>query len=195
MFKTIILIVSVLCIVSLARGQGECSLYHKETQCNMHSDCAWCTRTGHESYCTPASTPCPSPAPSHSICNKTQYCCPDAKQCLTPTNHSCASGPDACSKGEVCCPLTKICVEPSGVDCKSTCDNDDEYCCPDALHCLTPTNPGVFCDPSNKDSCPSDGQVCCPLTKICVNVRRPCTPATTVNDEESFVTKLYLRKK
>ena len=159
------------------QAQGECSLYTRQSQCQEHQDCDWCA--GDSPFCAPTGE-CPS---YHHVCNKTQYCCPDAKQCLTPTNRSCASD-TACSNGEVCCPLTKICVKPSGVACKSTCDNNDEYCCPDALHCLTPTNPGVFCDPTNKDSC-SNGDVCCPLTKLCVKVGRPCTPAVAVSSRFS----------
>ena len=31
-------------------------------------------------------------------------------------------------------------------------------------HCLTPTNPGTLCDPSDKSSCKT-GEVCCPLIK------------------------------
>ena len=33
------------------------------------------------------------------------------------------------------------------------------YCCPDAKHCLTPTNPGTLCDPADKKACPTS-QVC-----------------------------------
>ena len=156
-------------------------LVHEAKSVSGTQDCDWCA--GDSPFCAPTGE-CPS---YHHVCNKTQYCCPDAKQCLTPTNRSCASD-TACSNGEVCCPLTKICVKPSGVACKSTCDNNDEYCCPDALHCLTPTNPGVFCDPMDKDAC-SNGDVCCPLTKLCVKVGRPCTPA--VADKQPF----FLRKK
>lgn len=47
------------------------------------------------------------------------------------------------------------------------------YCCPDAKHCLTPTNPGVFC--ADDASCTRD-EVCCPLTKLCVKVGEVCTP-------------------
>ena len=174
------LVLSAACVVEI-QAQSECSLYNKQSQCQNNQDCEWCA--GDAPFCAPTGE-CPAHRP---ICNKTQYCCPDAKQCLTPTNRSCASD-TACSNGEVCCPLTKICVIPSGVACKSTCDNNNEYCSPDALHCLTPTNPGVFCDPKNKDSC-SDGDVCCPLTKLCVKVGRPCTPAAS--DEKPF----FLRKK
>ena len=46
---------------------------------------------------------------------------------------------------EVCCPLTKLCVIP-GVECTPppVCTSS-EYCCPDALHCLTPVEPGTLC--------------------------------------------------
>jgi hypothetical protein len=184
-----ILVLSAACMVEI-QAQGECSLFTKQNQCQEHQDCVWCAGRGHEAFCAPTGA-CPSPVPSHHVCNKTQYCCPDAKQCLTPTNRSCSSGEDsACSEGEVCCPLTKICVKPSGVPCKSTCDNNEEYCCPDALHCLTPTNPGVFCDPNDKNSC-NGGDVCCPLTKICVKVGRPCVPAAAAVGDQLF----FLRKK
>ena len=180
-FFAAVLALTVVYIVEI-EAQGECSLYTKQSQCQAVKDCTWCA--GDFPFCAPAGG-CPSPM--HHVCNSTQYCCPDAKQCLTPTNRSCSSD-SACLNGEVCCPLTKICVKPSGVTCKSTCDNKEEYCCPDALHCLTPTNPGVFCDPNDKDSC-KDGEVCCPLTKLCVKVGRSCTPA--VAHEHLF----FLRKK
>merc|ERR1712224_1171414 len=122
--------------------------------------------------CTPAmiKAPPPPPAPEASVCHSTQYCCPDAKHCLTPTNTSCLD--QECSDGLTCCPLTKLCVKV-GNPCSTPCAGADEYCCPDALHCLRPTKPGVFCN--SKSPCPTD-QTCCPLTNICVDVKAPCTP-------------------
>jgi|EP00937_MAST-01D_sp_MAST-1D-sp2_P006038 hypothetical protein len=112
----------------------------------------------------------PSPAPAAPQCAATEYCCPDAKKCLTPTGTSCQADASACGDGEVCCPLTKICVKP-GADCKSPCDSS--YCCPDAKACLTPTNPGVFC--GGASDCKSS-EVCCPLTKLCVAAGDTCSP-------------------
>merc|ERR1711907_669911 len=53
-----------------------------------------------------------TPTPAAPVCKSSEYCCPDAKACLTPTK---AEGD--CKKGEVCCPVTKMCVAP-GADCK-----------------------------------------------------------------------------
>merc|ERR1711871_799772 len=105
------------------------------------------------------------------VCKTTEYCCPDAKKCLTPTSTSCKHDATACGDGEVCCPLTKICVKP-GADCAApdVCKTS-EYCCPDAKACLTPTNPGVFC--TDASSCKSS-EVCCPLTKLCVAAGKSC---------------------
>ena len=33
--------------------------------------------------------------PSHPVCKSTEFCCPDAKHCLTPTKTSCAADGDA----------------------------------------------------------------------------------------------------
>ena len=107
------------------------------------------------------------------VCKSTEYCCPDAKHCLTPTKTSCLHDEDACASGDVCCPLTKICVTP-GAACKSSCADQGTYCCPDALACLTPTNPGVFCDGDNA-KCGAN-EVCCPLTKLCVKAGDKCSP-------------------
>ena len=110
-------------------------------------------------------------AMENSVCKSTEYCCPDAKHCLTPLHISCLDS--ACATGEVCCPVTKICVTP-GAPCVSPCPGNDDYCCPDALHCLTPTNPGVFCN-GDASNC-KQGEVCCPITDICVSVGEACTP-------------------
>merc|ERR1719487_999761 len=107
-------------------------------------------------------------------CAATEYCCPDAKKCLTPTSTSCKDDATACGDGEVCCPLTKICVKP-GADCQTPCSDSGTYCCPDAKACLKPTNPGVFCT-SAADCGAKSGLVCCPLTKLCVAPGDKCSP-------------------
>merc|ERR1719183_2317729 len=114
--------------------------------------------------------------PSSNDCAGTEFCCPDAKACLTPTGVSCAKNANACSTGQICCPFTKECVTASHPcipvpECKST-----EFCCPDAKHCLTPVAPGTMCDPSDKSACPAP-QVCCPLIKQCVAVGVACDPS------------------
>ena len=116
----------------------------------------------------PAPTP-PAP-PGH--CEGNEYCCPDAKACLFPTETSCKDGASACGKGEVCCPLTKICVIPRK-PCATPCSDTGSYCCPVTKHCVTPTNPGVICHGA-KD-CQSD-EACCPTTKVCVKLGATCTP-------------------
>jgi hypothetical protein len=91
-------------------------------------------------------------------CKATEYCCPDAKHCLTPVpNKTCGS--TKCAATETCCPLTKICVTV-GAACTSPCADQGSYCCPDAKHCLTPVNPGHLCDPANKTACGATGNVC-----------------------------------
>merc|ERR1711981_17269 len=55
---------------------------------------------------------------------------------------------------------------------KTVCKNT-EYCCPDAKHCLTPTNPGTLC--SGASDCKAS-EVCCPITHECVSVGEKCTP-------------------
>jgi hypothetical protein len=110
---------------------------------------------------------------SKPVCKATEYCCPDAKACLTPTKKSCKDDTGACGKGEVCCPLTKICVIP-GKPCVTPCADSGTYCCPDAVKCLKPTNPGVFCKAA--DDCKSN-EVCCPLTKLCVAPGADCKPS------------------
>lgn len=107
-----------------------------------------------------------------SVCNATEYCCPDAKHCLTPTKVSCSADPNVCSKDQACCPITKLCVDV-GAPCTSPCADQGSYCCPDALHCLTPTNPGTLCK-DNKEC--GEGGVCCPVTHECVSVGAKCVP-------------------
>lgn len=82
-----------------------------------------------------------------------------------------------CSEDEVCCPLTKLCVKP-GKDCQSPCEDQGTYCCPDALSCLKPTNPGVLC--SAATDC-NDGEVCCPITNLCVKPGDKCAPPVLVD--------------
>jgi len=121
----------------------------------------------------PAPGPAPGPSPASTTCSMTEYCCPEAKACLTPTKTSCADDEAACGNGQVCCPLTKICVIP-GKPCVTPC-GPTEYCCPDAKHCLTPVSPGKFCTGAGtQGSCSSSSEVCCPLTFMCVSVGAAC---------------------
>ena len=79
-----------------------------------------------------------------------------------------------CASDQTCCPLTKLCVHV-GKPCATPCKESNTYCCPDALACLEPTNPGVLCgDASDCDA--ANGEVCCPLTKICVKPHEKCAP-------------------
>ena len=115
-----------------------------------------------------------SPSPTDGCKNdQSEYCCPDAKHCLTPTGKTCADSSDKCADGEVCCPLTKLCVT-AGAKCVSPCPATS-YCCPHARKCLTPTNPGTLCDPNDAAAC-SSGELCCPLTKECVKPGSDCKP-------------------
>lgn len=114
-------------------------------------------------------------------CSKSEYCCPDAKHCLTPTKKSCKDDSSVCGSDETCCPLTKLCVKVGGA-CESPCGGSESYCCPDALACLTPTHPGFLCD--GADSC-DKGEVCCPLTKLCVKPGDKCDPGVPSSLETS----------
>lgn len=105
-------------------------------------------------------------------CEATEYCCPDAKACLTPTKTSCKADASVCGSDETCCPLTKLCVKV-GKSCSSPCSGTDSYCCPDAKACLAPTNPGVLCSGA-KDCAASE--ICCPLTNLCVSAGAKCDP-------------------
>merc|ERR1719316_2669075 len=40
------------------------------------------------SYPTVGQAPAPGPPPPATVCSPTEYCCPDAKRCLTPTSTS-----------------------------------------------------------------------------------------------------------
>eukprot|EP00935_MAST-01C_sp_MAST-1C-sp1_P002050 g2050.t1 len=100
-----------------------CCLSHNAFKCKGGAAPACLKNCG--SVCpTPAPTPppmppTPSPGPGPAgVCKSTEYCCPDAKKCLTPTHKSCQGNANACSAGEVCCPLTKLCVKP-GAACIS----------------------------------------------------------------------------
>ena len=117
----------------------------------------------------------PTPGPPHAaVCHASEYCCPDAKHCLTPVKNATCAGTKKCpSADDVCCPLTKLCVKV-GAACVPPCMDKKSYCCPDARHCLTPTNPGVLCSKGKK--CKAN-EVCCPLTKECVTVGAACTPS------------------
>jgi hypothetical protein len=119
-------------------------------------------------------------------CSATEYCCPDAKHCLTPVPKK-TCGTSQCAADETCCPLTKICVKVGAV-CTSTCKDQKSYCCPDAKHCLTPTNPGTLCDPDKKDAC-SGTDVCCPLVKECVSVGAACSPDGPIKPKETNCTE------
>jgi len=112
------------------------------------------------------------PANTTGHCEGNEYCCPDAKSCLFPTETSCKDDAAACGKGEVCCPLTKICVIPRK-PCASPCQDAGSYCCPVTKHCVAPTNPGVICHGA-KD-CKTD-EACCPTTKVCVKLGATCEP-------------------
>lgn len=52
--------------------------------------------------------------------------------------------------------------------------SDTEYCCPDALHCLTATKTSC----KGTGTC-DNGLTCCPLTELCVEVGKACTPTPT----------------
>merc|ERR1712178_77686 len=44
------------------------------------------------------------------VCKSSEYCCPDAKACLTPTKPGVfCTDASSCKSNEVCCPLTKLC--------------------------------------------------------------------------------------
>ena len=113
-------------------------------------------------------------------CSSSEYCCPSAMKCLTPSNTPCKGNPDACTGGSICCPLTQLCVH-AGSACTSACQapwaEKALYCCPDAKACLAPTDPGVLC--ANDSDCEqghSTPVVCCPLTKLCVTAADACMP-------------------
>ena len=114
------------------------------------------------------------------MCDKKEYCCPEAGHCVKSKGKKCASSSD-CGKDtgldgkdkEVCCPLTKLCVK---VDkpCTSPCTGNSSYCCPEAKHCVTPVAPAPkMCKAAADCAAPA---VCCPLLKICVSVGAACTP-------------------
>lgn len=117
-----------------------------------------------------------APVPAK-VCEITQYCCPDAKHCLTPTRVVCdpSASKNACGADQICCPITNVCVDV-GAACVSPCLDQNSYCCPDALHCLTPVSPGKFCiGPGTQGSC-AKSEICCPVTNECVSVGAACVP-------------------
>lgn len=115
--------------------------------------------------------------PEH-VCRASDYCCPDAKKCLTPLSSNasivtCPSGgDDVCEPNQVCCPLTKVCVDV-GPDCTPppVCGST-AFCHYETGQCRTPTNPGVRCE-SDSD-CGKD--TCDQLTKTCVSIGAACSP-------------------
>lgn len=178
-----------LCCKDPAQGEGacykvaDCSAIHDGSGINttapfhlvqMHLDTFKLLKS--PGICSMAANDCPWSLDvadgKVTACTDTEYCCPDAKKCLTPTKTSCAADGKVCASGEVCCPLTKICVKP-GADCTSPCASK-EYCCPDARRCLAPTNPGKFC--SGAKGCKKN-EICCPLTNLCVTAGASCVPA------------------
>ena len=80
-------------------------------------------------------------AAADGVCSDTQFCCPEAKHCLTATKTSCLKDASACASGEVCCPVTKLCVKP-GVPCNTTCHvagnkwGINDYCSPTQTHVM-----------------------------------------------------------
>ena len=121
------------------------------------------------------------------VCADTEYCCPDAKHCLTATKTSCLKDASACASGEVCCPVTKLCVKP-GAPCNTTCHaagnkwGVNDYCSPTQQYpgfeshwCATPTDPGVLC--SSDSDCINDkwsNAKCDAVTNLCVTIREAC---------------------
>ena len=121
------------------------------------------------------------------VCSDSQYCCPDAKHCLTATKTSCLKDASVCAAGEACCPVTKLCVKV-GKPCNTTCHvagnkwGISDYCSPtqtykgfDSHWCATPTDPGVLC--STDDDCKNrkwTTAVCDKVTSECVTIREAC---------------------
>jgi len=61
---------------------------------------------------------------------------------------------------------------------KSVCDKE-EFCCPDAKHCLKATKESCL-----SKKCKEASDVCCPLTKLCVKVKKACTPPAACKKTE-----------
>jgi hypothetical protein len=62
---------------------------------------------------------------------------------------------------------------------KKVC-TDEQYCCPDAKHCLKPTKKSC-----EKDATSCTGkEICCPLTKICVEAGPVCIPPPVCKSTE-----------
>jgi hypothetical protein len=111
-------------------------------------------------------------------CVASQYCCPDAKKCLTPLSSnasivSCSADPNACEANQVCCPLTKLCVDVGG-DCTPPPEcGGSAFCHFETGTCRTPVTPQVVC--ASAADCGASG-VCDALTKTCVSEGQSCTP-------------------
>jgi hypothetical protein len=106
-----------------------------------------------------------------------EYCCPDAKHCLTATTTTCRESAN-CGSDETCCPLTKLCVKV-GAPCAPPCK--DSYCCPGSGKVSQP-RPLEFCPASCLASRVADPQlggsrlastVRCPTATRC-SVQRQC---------------------
>eukprot|EP00756_Hemistasia_phaeocysticola_P040188 Hpha_TRINITY_DN16850_c1_g4::TRINITY_DN16850_c1_g4_i2::g.152975::m.152975 len=147
------------CVEPVEPGRPMCGGCQQGTRCDNTTKL--CVRETNQTCNTPRA----------GCANSTTYCCPEAKHCLEPGAAPTPCPDGTCADGKTCCPLTKLCVavhEPCTPICPA-----DSYCCPDALHCLHPTNPGVLC---SKDAPCKSNEVCCPLTHECVAVGAPCNP-------------------
>merc|ERR1712232_255143 len=83
-----------------------------------------CDETSHP-VCCPITQLCVKPGATclpPPVCSASEYCCPDAKKCLTPSTVSCATNKTVCdgTSHPVCCPVTQLCVKP-GNACDSPC--------------------------------------------------------------------------
>lgn len=98
------------------------------------------------------------------VCTINEYCCPDAKKCLKPTNplKSCAADATVCAAGQACCPVTKICTTP-GITCTppTECSSDD--ICTVNGYCFTPVKGGTCAATSD---C-TDGNTCNVYVGLC----------------------------
>ena len=97
------------------------------------------------------------------VCSREQYCCPDAKKCLTPTRQFCGSNATACPANQACCPITQICVIP-GATCKSPCTDTTTFCDPDIRECVKTALPAHFCEKHEHCNSP---ERCNFLTHLC----------------------------
>ena len=95
----------------VSRAQRCATLFYLHRPADMHeSRTAASLRTAPPSQitklCVKMEEPC-SPPTGKPVCKQFEYCCPDAKHCLTPTKKSCSAG-ESCSDGQTCCPITKV---------------------------------------------------------------------------------------